>query len=196
MRTTLITPTTTEPLALAETKLFLRVDFSDEDTLIANLIVSARQKFEQETGRQLTTATWKGFLDSFPQYSHNAIEVAKNPLLSVASVLYVDSSGVEQTWDSAEYDIQVFAGPKAQRGMISPKSDFFYPITRRIPNAVIVNFNAGYGPAASDVPQEVKLSLLSWVAHLYKNREAFITGTIVSEMPGVGFDAWKELEFG
>lgn len=196
MRTTLITASTTEPLSLAETKLFLRVDFTDDDALITNLIVSARQMFEQETGRQLTTATWKGFLDLFPRYSYQAIEVAKPPLLSVASVLYVDSSGVEQTWALSEYDVQMFAGPKAQRGMISPKADFFYPTTRRVPNAVTVNFNAGYGPAASDVPQELKLSLLSWVGHLYKHREAFIVGGSASAVPGLGFDSWRELDFG
>ncbi len=195
MRTTLITGPGGEPLTLSETKDHLRVDFADDDILITNLIVSARQTFEQETGRQLITSTWRGFLDRFPRFSYETIEVAKPPLLTVASVLYVDSSGNEQTWDVVEYDVQVFVGPKAPRGMIFPKADFFYPTTRRIPNAVTVNFDAGYGPADSDVPQEVKQSLLGWVAHLYKHREAFVSGGSVNAVPGVGFDAWKEIDF-
>lgn len=190
MRTTLITAPASEPLTLAETKLFLRVDFNDDDVPINNLIVSARETFEQETGRQLITATWRGFLDRFPRWSYEAIEVAKPPLLSVASVLYVDSSGVQQTWDAAEYDVQVFAGSKAQRGMISPKADFLYPTTRRVPNAVTVNFDAGY----ASVPRELKQALLTWIAHLYKNREAYATSGF-SEVQGLGFDGWKEIGF-
>lgn len=194
MRTTLITAPVTEPLTLAETKEHLRVDFTDEDTLITNLITSARQRFEADTGRQLITATWRGFLDRFPSFADESIEVAKPPLLSVASILYIDSSGISQTWDSSEYDVQVFAGPRAQRGMISLTPDFCFPTIRRVPNAITINYDGGYGPNASDVPQDIKQSLFAWIGHVYRNRELYITGMTVSKVPGLGFDEWEEIE--
>ena len=194
MRTTLITAPAVEPLSLSETKEHLRVDFSDDDTLITNLIISARETFESKLGRQLITATWRGFLDQFP-WSCEAIEVAKPPLLSVSSITYVDSAGVTQVWDLAEYDVQVFSGPLAQRGMISPKPDFWYPTTRRVPNAITINFDAGYGPDATDVPNEIKQMLFGWIGHLYKHRETYMTGGAIIRVPGIGFEGAEEVDF-
>lgn len=62
----LISPPAEEPLSLAEAKLHLRVDFSDEDALISALISAARQAAETITARQLVTARWKYILDAFP----------------------------------------------------------------------------------------------------------------------------------
>ena len=62
----LVTAPTQEPVSLAEARLHLRVDFSDDDALIMALIRSARLAAETITGRQLVTARWKYILDSFP----------------------------------------------------------------------------------------------------------------------------------
>ena len=53
-------------MTLWEAKLHLRVDFDEDDTLIASLITAARQAAETLTGRQFVTARWKMVLDSFP----------------------------------------------------------------------------------------------------------------------------------
>ena len=53
-------------MSLWEAKLHLRVDFDEDDMLIASLITAARQAAETLTGRQFTTARWKQVLDCFP----------------------------------------------------------------------------------------------------------------------------------
>ncbi len=196
MRLSLVTSSTIEPLTLQEAKDHLRVDFTKEDGLISRLIAGAREAFERETGRQLLTATWKGFLDGFPQWDHEPIEIARPPLVSVAAVNYVDTSGVDQTWAASEYDVEAFAGPFAQRGMLSPKADDDYPQTRRIPNAVTVDFDAGYGTEEIDVPFEIKDALLSWIGHHYNNREFVIVGQTAARVPMLGFETWQDLDFG
>ena len=196
MRLSLVTSSNIEPVSLTEAKDHLRVDFTKEDGLIKGKIVAAGEAFERETGRQLLTATWKGFLDSFPQFDHEPIEIARPPLVSVAAVKYIDTSGVLQTWAASEYTFEAFSGPFAQRGMLFPKSDEQYPLTRRIRNAVTIDFDAGYGVTANDVPDEIKEALLTWIGHRYNNRELVIVGQTAARVPLLGFEPWQDADFG
>lgn len=196
MRLDVITPATVEPLTLAEAKLHLRVTWAKEDDLINRLIVGARQAFERDTGRQLITATYEGFIDGFPQFDDKAIDISKPPLLAVNSVTYFDPSNVLQTWLAAEYTAKAFSGPFARRGMVYPSGLNQYPLARRIPNAITINFDAGYGATAADVPDDIKEALLGWIAFHYVNREPVVTGTIATKIPGLGFDPWLEYDFG
>ena len=102
----LVTPPAAEPVSLAEARLHLRVDFPDEDALIASLIAAARQAAETITGRQLVTARWKLVLDCFPGPSligvpaglpfslpGHAILLPKCPVQSVFAINYLDMAG-------------------------------------------------------------------------------------------------------
>ena len=53
MSLTLVSPPAAEPVTLAEAKSHLKLDTSDEDTLIASLITAARARAEWHTGRAL-----------------------------------------------------------------------------------------------------------------------------------------------
>ncbi|MEO6014103.1 MAG: head-tail connector protein [Devosia sp.] len=55
-----------EPVSLAETKLFCRIDGADEDALVSALIAAARLHVESLTGRALIAQTWRLVLDSSP----------------------------------------------------------------------------------------------------------------------------------
>ena len=186
-----------EPLTLPEAKLHLRVgsDFVKEDGLINGLIVGSRQAFQKQIGRQLITATWQVFLDRFPRFDREPVEIPKPPLQSVTSVQYLDSSGALQTWSNTKYTVEAFAGPEAERGVLFPNFDEQYPITRRIPNAVTIEYVAGYGLAAA-VPYEIKQALFAWIGHHYEHREKVVVGTIASKVPGLDFEPWKDMDFG
>lgn len=54
-----------EPLTLATVKEYLKVDFSDEDTLITNLITGVREKIEEFTGLSLVEKTIEYFEDDY-----------------------------------------------------------------------------------------------------------------------------------
>lgn len=51
------TPVTQEPIALPDAKSYLRVDFSDDDTMISSLISRVRALGERITGRAFATQT-------------------------------------------------------------------------------------------------------------------------------------------
>jgi uncharacterized phiE125 gp8 family phage protein len=160
----LITPPAIEPVDLDTAKLHLRVEHTTDDTIITALIKAAREFAEHECNRALITQTWELALDAFPA---GAIRAPKANLLTVVSLKYDDPDGVEQTLATDAYTLDTHEQP----GWIVPEIDTDWPETIAAVNAVRVRFTAGYGPAASDVPQGIKTWLLLRVGTLYRNRD-------------------------
>lgn len=177
MALTLVTGPAVEPISLDEAKKHLRVDITDDDTLIENLIASARRYCEKFQSRAYITQTWELWLDEWPE--ENYIEIPLPPLQSVASVKYYDTDGAEHILDASDY----FVDMKSEPGRIVLAYGSTWPSTTLRPaNGVVVQFNAGYGDSADDVPQTVKQAILLLVGHWYENREATIAGTINREI--------------
>lgn len=170
----IITPPATEPVSLAEARLHLKVDSTDDDTLITALIVAAREQAEHRTGRAMITQTLEKVLDAFPA----DIELPMPPAISITSVKYLDTSGVEQTLASDQYSLDSDSEP----GWLTPAYGVTWPATYSAPNAVRVRYTAGYG-AASDVPQSIKSWMLLAIGTLYDHRNPVIVGTIVQDLP-------------
>jgi uncharacterized phiE125 gp8 family phage protein len=175
----LVTPPTEEPVSLLEAKLHLRVDFDEDDMLIASLITAARQAAETLTGRQLTTARWRQVLDCFPGPSlmgvpagqtftlpGHAILLAKAPVQSVVSINYLDMGSVNQTMPALTYTVDAACEP----ARITPVFGQIWPVCLPQIGAVSVTFDAGYG-TASQVPEGIKSWIKLRVGSLYAHRE-------------------------
>jgi uncharacterized phiE125 gp8 family phage protein len=168
----LITAPTVEPLDAATLKLWCRIDGTDEDTLITSLFIpAARQACEHATGRALIAQTWESVLDGWPAAS--AIELLRAPVLAITSVKYIDTAGVEQTLSGAAYALDKDSEP----GWLLPAYDTDWPEARDTANAIRVRYTAGYGTAATDVPQALRMWIALHAAAAYQSREA------VSEKP-------------
>ena len=70
MAYSVVTPAASEPITLTEAKNFLRVDGSDDDTLISALISAAREMCESYCRRILVTTTIVEYFDGFPYYKN------------------------------------------------------------------------------------------------------------------------------
>jgi uncharacterized phiE125 gp8 family phage protein len=175
----IVTPPTEEPVSLLEAKLHLRVDFDEDDMLIASLITAARQAAETLTGRQLTTARWKQVIDCFPGPSlmcvpagqtftlpGHAILLAKAPVQSVVSINYLDMGSVNQTMPALTYTVDTACEP----ARITPVFGQTWPICLPQIGTVSVTFDAGYGSAAQ-VPEGIKSWIKLRVGSLYAHRE-------------------------
>jgi len=158
------TSTPAAVVTTAEAKAWLRVDHSNDDSFIDDLIGFATKRIETKTQRQLTTATWVRYLDKFPT-GVESIELERCPVQSVTSITYVDTDGNTQTLDSANYRVDA----KSEPGRITPGYGLNWPSTRRITNAVTVTFVAGYGDAA-DVDPLALTAIRFAVAYMYSNR--------------------------
>ena len=179
MGLTLSSGASVEPITTAEAKSQIRVDTSDDDTLIDNYIVAAREHGEQMTRRAFITQTWVWKLDKFPP--GGVMYVPLPPLQSVTSIQYVDANGSTQTWSTDDYDVDISSKP----GRIVPVYNGSFPTTRIDTNAVTVTFVAGYGDATTDVPEQLRVAISQLVGHWYEHREEVVTGTIVAKLPNV-----------
>lgn len=166
----LVTGPTTEPVTVGEAKSHLRVDTTDDDAYILGLIKAAREKLEHDMRRAFVRQTWDLFLDCFP----DVITMPLPPLLSVTSVKYLDTAGVEQTLATSEYVVDI----NSQPGRIVTAFGKSWPSTRDTINAVTVRFPAGYGLAvdtaeqsAQKVPEGIRHAIKFLVAHWHENRE-------------------------
>jgi len=161
-----VTAPTIEPITLTETKLHIRVDHDTEDSLIETLISAARNILEQNTSRGLAPATYKLTMDRFP----SLIELPRSPATSVTHIKYYDQDGVQQTWSSSEYRVDLNTVP----ARITPEYDYVYPTPREVIAAIEIQYAAGY--TASNIPAALKQAMLILVGHLYENRQIVNSG--------------------
>jgi len=178
---------TSEPVTTAEAKSHLRVDVSDDDTLITALIVAARQAFEEINGRSLYTTTWKLILDEWPTCPY--IVLPRPPLAAVTSVVYVDSDGDSQTWDAANYVVETLRTP----GRLHLAEGVDWPsASLRAASPITITYVAGWATVGA-IPQRYKQAILLLVGHWHENRETVATGTIVAKYP-MAFESLATLD--
>jgi uncharacterized phiE125 gp8 family phage protein len=154
-----------------------------DDSLITDLITTARQHVENVLRRSLITQTWDLWLDAFPYRDY--IEIPLPPLVSITSIKYYDTANTEYLFPlapaaaSTAYYVDVISNP----GRIGLAYGVQWPqMTLRSYNGVDITFVSGYGAAAS-VPKAIKQAMLLLIAHFYENREAVTsTGAVPQEL--------------
>lgn len=184
-----------EPVTQDEVVAHLRIDATDvEDTTLPIYISAVRRWIEKSAGIAFLTQTLEWAQDEFPpggiMYGLSryglppggdpwdsdvfaSIYLPRPPLQSVVSVKYVDGSGVTQTLSNTLYGVDTRSYP----GRVYPAYNQSWPDTRYQPNAVVVQYIAGYD-GVGNVPDDLRQVLLLACGMLYENREAMIEGTL------------------
>lgn len=168
-----IAPPLLEPVSLAEVKDQLGINDTRSDGLLSRRIVQARQWAEGYTGRAFLTQTREIRWDYF---------VARHECpsaLTVTSVKYIDTNGVEQTVSSSDYTLDTYAFIPFVRSAY----DVSWPYTRREPNAVRIQFTAGYGANAEAVPALIRDQIILLVGHWTNRQPELESGVTVSRIP-------------
>jgi HK97 gp10 family phage protein len=166
-----ITPPATEPVDLPKAKQHLRVDIDDDDDLIYALVGAARETVEGWTARSLITTAWRLTLDGFVPRDRQYRPAGSIPeryylyptswpvILPRADVIAVTSIPTStrratRTLDPSQY--QVVTGAP---GFVLPAYGLSWPATRYQPESVTIDFTAGYGDTAADVPNVAKSAI-------------------------------------
>ena len=164
-----VTPPGAEPVTLAQAKSSAHVDGTVEDTDITAMITEAREDLEAATARAFITQGWRLTMDRFPR---EPIELKVCPVQSDGvEIAYIDVNGDSQTVDPATYQVDTDSEP----ARIKPLPGYSWPVTDGRIGAVTVTFNAGYGDAAGDVPENVKRAIKLLVGDRFRHRDATST---------------------
>jgi uncharacterized phiE125 gp8 family phage protein len=170
MKLALVTAPSGDVVSVSDAKAFARVDLADEDSLMTSLVAMATQNLDGRDGllgRALLTQTWAATFDRF--HCNRPLHVPLPPCQSVTSVTYIDRNGATQTLDPASYRVAGIGTPDG--ATIEPALNAAWPDTAFFRDCITVTFVAGYGNAASSVPEAIKTAIKMHAGALFEGRE-------------------------
>jgi uncharacterized phiE125 gp8 family phage protein len=178
MRDVVYTAATADPFTLDELKEDRRIDGGADDKALAMYAKRAVDFLEAQLNRNFISTVRKLYLDEFP----DVIEIERLPVSTITSVVYYNTAGTLTTLSATSYQTDIVSPDSPAR--IAPAPGTSWPSTEadRL-NAVIVTYTAGYGAAASAVPQRVRHAIGLLVAHMHENREPLAVGIAPEQLP-------------
>ena len=176
----LLTPPAIEPVSLVEAKAHLKVEVSDDDSLIDGLITTARQHIECQTGKALIDQTWAIYLDD---WGGNEIVLPVEPVSAVNAIRTYSEDDSAPLIGPEHYYTDTVSSP----ARIVLRGSRVWQRPGRIANGIEIELVAGYGPAGNDVPASLRQAILLLVAHWYENREGASYGNVAHRLP-LGID--------
>jgi uncharacterized phiE125 gp8 family phage protein len=153
-----------EPVTVADVKTQLRIGHDSEDDLINGLIRAAREEVEARTGIAMIAQHWRLALDRWPRFGRVAL--LRYPIVEILSVTVYGTEGEASLVDPSTYEVDLASRPARLYFATRPE-----PI--RIMNGIEIDFSAGFGPDAQNVPERLKRAILVLVAHWYEFRAGF-----------------------
>jgi uncharacterized phiE125 gp8 family phage protein len=171
----------TEPVTTAYAKSHLRVDITDDDTLIGNLVTAAREWCEQYCNRSFVQHSYRADLPYFCE----PITLPWGPVQSITHIKYYDTSSPStlQTLSSNVYALSydtIYRNAGESWESVYPRAD-----------TVQITYVTGWKDTASpqgvgpSLSGAVKSAILMIVGDLYENREAQIVGVNRMDNPTV-----------
>jgi uncharacterized phiE125 gp8 family phage protein len=150
-----------EPVALADLRQFLRLSGTGEDVLLTGLLRAACETLETLTGLVLIKQHLRLYVDHWP--SDALVRIDRYPVQSVVSVTAYEPDGVPVILPTVEMHLQTATRP-ARLNLQSPSQGL---------GGLEIDFIAGFGETAMDVPDALKHALMTLVAHWYEFRGVY-----------------------
>lgn len=167
------TPPTVEPLEVTDLVAEVRARDSAEFLVVDRKIKAARRLVEEECRLALITQT----LESWHSGRYGEVYLPIQPVQSITSMTTYDESGNATTVSSGSYRLSGNEGALTYHlpGIVFPKGGGWNPL--RADNGLRVVYVAGFGDAASDVPEDLVEAVYRIAYYLWRNREDQIVGT-------------------
>ncbi len=163
----------------AEAKEHLRVSHTDEDTLITSLIQAATDYLDADhgiLGRALITQRWQLTMKDFPTYGDVHLPVPR--VQQVTSFKYYDADNVQQDFGVDQYRLVT----NDEDAIIEFVDGATIPTVYDRADAVQIQYDTGYGDAATDIPQALRVAMLLMIGNWYEHREAVLPQSL-EELP-------------
>lgn len=190
MSTTYVVTTepATEPVTLDDLKTALRILSCDFDSQLTLILKQARKQVEEDARRKLITQTVKLYMDEFP--NDDEIEIRLAPIQSITSVKYYDQNATLQTLATTVYWENLIETPPE---LELRQSQQWPEVQLERPNAVIVEFVAGYGSTAASVPAAARLAIMEYAKSIWSGCEGK-TDTYNRLVSSIAWTAYHEVE--
>ncbi len=186
-------PDGSQPVVSAtEVKSFLRIDGTEDDTLLATLVTVATRRLEEFISRKFITQTWDIYFDAFPREDREAfrgesswwdgtkegamtelvgdaqfIDLPFGPLQSITYLKTYDNDGTAYTMTASQY----YADTKSPFGRLGLTLGNIWPTTVLRPaNGVEIRGVFGMSATAAALPAEVRQATMLMVSKMYENR--------------------------
>lgn len=171
-------------LTASDVKTHSRIDGTSEDSLIEKYIAALTSYLDGKDGvlnRALITQSYRLVLDDFPVSSRDPINIPLPPLQQIDSITYIDANETEQTMAASKYIVRTDSEP----GRVFPAYNESWPSVIDRVAAVTVNFTAGYGDNASDIPDSILHAAYLLIDQWYHQRSASTDKPLSAQPMGV-----------
>ena len=168
-----------EPVTIAEARLWCRIDDDDatQDAILMLLIIAARERAEEITGRSFASRQMELRLDAFPE-GDMAIDLPYSPVSAVSSITYRTSDG-DSVLAGSPQAFQADTG--STPGRVMPLVGQSWPSTDGSLGAVRISYTSGYANTTA-MPKLLRVFMMAFISTLYENREQFVMNNTV-EIP-------------
>jgi len=153
-----------EPVTLEMAKQFLRVTQPDEDSLISDLILAARIRVETLTASSLITRRRLYMTDNI---NTAGIFVNHRPIQDVCRVGVISNSGAVTDIGLDRIDINLRVTPPVLR--LTSRQSWIASAPQAC--GVEIEFKAGYGDLAEEIPMPLRQAILLLVADSFEHRD-------------------------
>jgi uncharacterized phiE125 gp8 family phage protein len=155
-------PGASEPVTLDDLKAYGRIVSADEQRVIEQLLLAARQEVERYSGHVLVPGTFRVSIDEWTA----RLELPLTPVREVTSVGYQYADGTDETVDVATYYSDLGAVPA--RVVFSNR--FARPYALRGSAGIEIEVVAGYETRA-DVPEDIRQHVMTLALLMYEHRD-------------------------
>lgn len=196
-----------EPITLTEAKQHLRINFSDDDALIQNMITAARVWVERGINRALITQTKRatfdlpmttqalgptsGMIGREPRLAFDLPYASPGNTVTVSAVEFEQDVASWTAVDSTQYMLDSDNAParlwlKAEALWLWLPSWSWVGFTSP---RMRITYTCGYGATEVSVPATIRQAILNAVGHLYENRES--GGSLPDTLLPASFVQWS-----
>lgn len=157
-----VRPPAALPVSVVDAKAHLRLTHDGEDALVADLIAAAGAFVAEDAGIALINQVLRLSLSDRPA---EPVALPRHPIARIETVTVYDGDGSPTVLEGAQYRFDMMRKPA--------RLSFEPGAVPRQTNGIEIDFVAGFGDAAADIPHTLRRAVLALVSHWYELRGAY-----------------------